>query len=343
MPNFPNYVKICQDLLKDLSPRTKEVISRRFGLKKPWQRETLESIGQSHKITRERIRQIEDDGLLKIKEKTNQHQKAFDYLASYLKKSGGLKREDLLLSQLGKKKFQSHIFFLLTIDNQFSRFTETEKLYPFWALSPQALNSVEKGINSLLEKLRENKEPLSLGALYKILPEKKSLNSQAFTSFVEISKEIEKGIDSFYGLKDWPEIRPRGLKDKAFLALKKEGKPLHFREITSVIDKLNFGGALSQGNKALSQTVHNELIKDPRFVLVGRGIYALSAWGYTPGYVKDIILKVLKEKGKPQSKEEIVKEVLKQRLVKKSTILLNLQNKKYFLKNPDNKYIPRLG
>ena len=337
MSNLPNYPKICEDLLKDPSPRTREVISRRFGLK-TGQRETLEFIGQSHNLTRERVRQIERDGFSKIKKRVASHQKVFDYLARYLKNSGGLKRENILLSQLGGQRFQPHVFFLLTYGDQFYRFAETKKFYPFWANSPKALNLAQKIISPLGPKLAKKKEPLSLQSLYKLSPEKKSLNSQAFNSFVEISKEIEKGIDNLYGLREWPEVSPRGLKDKAFLALKKEGRPLHFQDIASVIDKLNFNQESGERKKALPQTVHNELIKDPRFVLVGRGIYALFDWGYTPGYVKDIIEKVLKEKGKPQSKEEIIKEVSKQRLVKESTILLNLQNKKYFSKNSDNKY-----
>ena len=86
------------------------------------------------------------------------------------------------------------------------------------------------------------------------------------------------------------------------------------------------------------QTLHNELIRDPRFVLVGRGIYALKEWGYEEGYVKDIILKILQKAKKPLSKDEILQEVLKRKLVKKNTVLLNLANKKYFLRTPQGKY-----
>lgn len=341
MKNYLNYTKISQDLLKDLSPRAKEVVSRRFGIV-GGERETLESIGQSHNITRERIRQVEADGIVKVKKKVDSHQKAFNYLANYLKNCGGLKREDILLSQLGGQRFQPHVFFFLTIDDKFSRFGETQEFYPFWAVSQQAPNLAQKIISPLVKKLDKKGEPLSLEELYKIVPKIKPLSFQAFSSFIEISKEIEKGLSSLYGLKNWPAVSPRGLKDKAFLALKREGKPLHFQEITLAINKLDFEGEKDKERKALSQTVHNELIKDPRFVLVGRGIYALSEWGYEPGYVKDIIEKVLKEKSRSLSKEDIIREVSKQRLVKESTILLNLQNKKYFLRDSKGKYTFRL-
>jgi len=143
---------------------------------------------------------------------------------------------------------------------------------------------------------------------------------------LEISKKIQKNSEGFFGLKEWPEINPKGVKDKAFLVFKKEQKPLHFAQVAQLIDS------------ALPQTVHNELIKDPRFILVGRGIYALREWGYEPGMVKDVILNILKQAKNPLSKEEILQKTLKQRLVKQNTVFLNLSNRKYFLRTGDGRY-----
>ncbi len=147
---------------------------------------------------------------------------------------------------------------------------------------------------------------------------------------MEISKKIQQNKEGLFGLSDWPEINPRTIKDKAYLVLKKNQKPLHFSRITDLIE----GGALVQ-------TVHNELIKDPKFILVGRGIYALKEWGYEPGYLKDIILKVLKESQKPLTKQEILSAVFEQRMVKENTVLLNLSNKKYFLRDDKGRYLIR--
>ena len=137
-----------------------------------------------------------------------------------------------------------------------------------------------------------------------------------------------------YGLKGWLEINPRGVKDKAYLVLKKQNKPLHFRDITEFIDKLPFPFE----RQAHTATVHNELIKDQRFVLVGRGLYALKEWGYEPGVVKDIIYKTLKESKQPLTKQEILERVSKQRFVKPNTIALNLQNSDCFVKDQEGKY-----
>ena len=89
-----DYAKICQNLIKDLPQRQKEVISRRFGLK-TGQKETLEAIGKDYGITRERVRQIEEDGFLRLEPKIGQFQKTFQYFTGQLKKFGDLKKEDI--------------------------------------------------------------------------------------------------------------------------------------------------------------------------------------------------------------------------------------------------------
>ena len=100
---------------------------------------------------------------------------------------------------------------------------------------------------------------------------------------------------------------------------------LHFNEIAAAIKDSDF-----KRKDVTTQAIHNELIKDKRFVLIGRGIYALKEWGYKKGTVADVITDVLKKSGQPMHRDEIVKEVLKSRYVKETTILLNLQGKPQF-------------
>ena len=323
-----DYQKICRELLRDLPQRQKEIILRRFGLSPEASREggvkgeTLESIGKSYGITRERVRQIEKEGFLKLKPKTNRYQKIFQYFSKYLKAQGGLKKEDILLEQLGGENQKPQVYFLLTLGPDFERFGETENFYSLWTINRNSLILAKKVIDSFSNKLRKVNQPLTLKSFNPPF----SLSQTALISYLEISKEIQKNPEGLFGLRDWPEINPRGIKDKAYLVFKKEKKPLHFAEVARLLEG------------SLVQTVHNELIKDPRFVLVGRGIYALEEWGYYPGQVKDIILKVLKEERKPLTKEEILEKVRAQRLVKENTILLNLSNKKYFFRDPQGRY-----
>ena len=108
---------------------------------------------------------------------------------------------------------------------------------------------------------------------------------------------------------------------------------MHFVEIANLINENKF-----DKKKANPATVHNELILDKKYVLVGRGIYALKEWGYQKGTVADVILEIMKEKQSPMSKQEVVDEVLKQRMVKKTTIHIALLNRKLFKKADNHKF-----
>ena len=229
-----NYQIICHsNLLKDLPDKHKEVLARRFGLR--GEKETLEAIGRSFDITRERVRQIEEDGLRRLQDKTNSaiFQNLSRDFSKYFEECGWLKREDLLLQDLGGQKFKNHVFFFLTIGKQFRRFCETDDLHAFWASDGNAINFAGKALGVFASQLENKKELMALPK--EVLP-----------SYVEISKNILKGPRGLYGLRDWPEINPRGVKDRAYLVMKEEKRPLHFTQIAHLI-----------GKKALVQTVHN--------------------------------------------------------------------------------------
>ena len=330
-----NYSKICSELLEDLPKRDKEVIWRRFGLEGD-EKETLQGVGNSYGLTRERVRQIQEGTVSKIKPRVKNYEEVAEYFIDHLRSSGNLRKEDVLLASLGGQDFQNHVAFLLTVQDPFFRFPESDEYHSFWTIEPKSLNFAKKIINSFYNLLRKRKKPLNLGdlspfsAFGKNLEVKpiNALSLEATRSFLEISKKIHQNEEGYFGLPDWPEINPKGIKDRAYLVFKKEQKPLHFAQVAKLIS-----------NSCNVQTCHNELIKDPRFVLIGRGTYALQEWGYNPGVVKDVLLDILKMAKKPLAKEEIISSVLKQRLVKENTILLNLNNKKYFTKNKAGKYV----
>jgi len=333
-----NYQKIHRNLLKSLPERTREVIERRFGLEKD-ERETLEFIGGDYGVCRERVRQIEESGISLIKKEIKKppYQRIFQGLVGQFKENGDLKREDLLLTQF-LPKAQNQTLFWLTLGEPFLRFSETNDFYPLWTINSDSLNLAQKVIGSFVNKFENDKKLFSETEVLKIFKKDFKVGdkstSRTLLSYLEISKKIEQSPEGLFGLQEWPEVTPRGVKDRAYLALKKANKPLHFTEVAKSIDQLG----LTSKTPTLPQTVHNELIRDSRFVLVGRGIYALKEWGYIPGQVRDIISNVLQESKKPLAKEEIINKVLSQRLVKNNTILLSLQDKKYFSKTPQGKY-----
>ncbi len=332
--NKTNYPQIYAKLTKGLSPKTKDIFDRRFGVKSG-KVETLESIGKTLGITRERVRQIEEVGFNFVRKNHKETlDKVFAELNAYFEEQGGFKKEEIVLSDFGGAKNKAYVLFFLTLGDQFSRVCEKKDYHYFWSALQDPEKKVKDTLNLLVSDLENYGNLLLKGELLANFASQRNLNEQALDSYLEVSKKIQANKEGKLGLIEWPEIRPRSVKDKAFLVFKKHKKPLHFREITSFIDKLEYN---LPNKKTHPQTVHNELIKDPRFVLVGRGMYALGEWGYKPGTIKDVIESVLKEK--PQlAKDDIVKEVLAQRLVEKNTILIKLNNKKYFQKDANGRY-----
>lgn len=330
-----NYKQTYQKLTKNLPQKTKDIFERRFGIK-TGSPETLESIGKTLDITRERVRQIEEAGFNIIRKQNKEMlEGAFAQLAFYFDEKGGFKKEDLALEELGGKTAKPYVLFLLTLGEQFSRVCEKKDFYYFWSTIPDAKLKVKETLNSLVSNIQKIGKPVSKKELYAEFASKNGLSEQATASYLEISKRIQADKEGKLGLIEWPEIKPRGVKDKAFLVFKNQQKPLHFTKVASLIDELEYS---APDKKTYPQTVHNELIKDARFVLVGRGTYALSEWGYWAGTIKDVITRVLNDKNQPIHKDEIVKQVLAQRLVAKNTVLMNLNNKKFFEKDSKDNY-----
>jgi len=326
-----DYPKVCEDIFQELSSRKREVLEKRFGLTTD-EAFTLQAIGNNIGITRERVRQIENDAFEQLREtQKDKLEKVFQYFLDYFKEQGGLREESRLLEDLGKDKFQNHVLLLLNLGDDFSKFRETEEFYSFWTNQSDSLKQAKSVINNIVKEFKQSNSPMEIDEVGERIAF--NLKTPILVSYIDISKIIFQSPFGNYGLVQWPEINPRGLKDQAYLVLKRENKPLHFTEIAKLIGKLP-----SVSRDILPESVHNEVIRNDRFVLVGRGIYALKKWGYESGTVKEIIVNILKNSKKPLSKKELIKKVLEQRQVKESTIALNLQDKKVFEKDKKGKY-----
>ena len=333
--NKINYKQAYQKFTKGLSPKTKDIFDRRFGVK-TGSPETLEAIGKIFGITRERVRQIEEAGFNHVRKNNKEAIDAiYADFTNYFSEQGGFKKEENILEELGGKTQKPYILFLLTLGEQFTRVCEKKDYHYFWSHNESPQTKIKETLNSLVSEMQKIGSPISGKDFHEKVALKQRLSEQATLSYLEVSKRIQPNKEGALGLIEWPEIKPRGVKDKAFLVFKKHGKPLHFTEVASLIDKMEYN---LPNKKTYPQTVHNELIKDVRFVLVGRGTYALSEWGYVPGTIKDIITKVLKENNEPLHKDLVVEKVLAQRLVAKNTVLMNLNNKKHFAKDANEKY-----
>lgn len=332
--------QVTKRMLSDLSPRAYEVIVNRFGITDDAQRKTLEAIGQKYGITRERVRQIENTALSLIRKGDSfKNEKAvFEELKKLINTLGAVISEQDLLNHVSKDKLtQNNIHLYLTLGtSDFTKHKEDEHFKTRWSVDADVSEQVHKSLKSLFESL-SNDELVPEGELInRLLDEVKEVseqykNEEIARRWLSISKKMSKNPLGEWGKSTSSSIKTRGVKDFAFLMMRKHGSPMHFREVAKAV-------ASTFDKKCHVATCHNELIKDPRFVLVGRGIYALAEWGYKTGVVRDVIKELIKKNG-PMGKDEIVDQVMKERYLKKNTILVNLQNSKYFKKSKNGQYI----
>ncbi len=324
---------ISKKLLTTLNPRTREIVVNRYGLEKE-NRMTLEAIGKTYDITRERVRQIENFALGSIKKSKEYKESAFVFeeLKSIIKELGSVVSEDHLMRHISKDPvIQNHINLYLALGEDFEKHKESDNFQAHFSTDNKTAKHVREALDKLYSSISEEdlvseEEIFSrfTGHLSELVSEYKE-NKDIINRYLALSKVVGKNQLSEWGRTSSPHVKARGIKDYAYLIMRRAGRPMHFKEVATEINK-------TFGKKAHVATCHNELIKDSRFVLVGRGMYGLKDWGHTGGVVRDVIAEVLKEAGRPLHKDEVIKRVLAKRIVKPNTILVNLQNSKFFRK-----------
>jgi DNA-directed RNA polymerase delta subunit len=244
------------------------------------------------------------------------------------KNNGIIKKSDILekFNLIDKREANAINFFIVCFKSVFE--IEEKKIFKkILVSSKEILTDIKKIIQETEKIITEENKLFADHEIYtKLATIFPNVSKEQFFNFLDASHSVRKNKFGKWGMTDWTEVSPKGTREKVYLVLKEHKNPLHFTQIAKMIDKLEFGK-----RKAHPQTVHNELIKDNRFVLVGRGIYALSEWGYSRGTIKEVIENILQKNGKPMEKEEIISEVLKSRKVKKTTIMINLNNKNFYV------------
>lgn len=330
--------QVTKRLLAILPDRACDVMVSRYGLGKETEKMTLEAIGQKYAITRERVRQIENHAIQIIR-KSKEYQKdkkVFEELEAVLNSLGGLVTEEDLLNHISKEKsVHNHLNFLLILGESFKRSKEDEHFKHRWYIDEELSDKVHSSLHKLYNNLSDNDLVSEQDIIKSFAEHLKEVSDEykkeeILKRWLALSKAIAKNPLGEWGKASSPNVNAKGMRDYAFLVIRKHGSPIHFTEVAKQIEKLF-------KKKAHVATTHNELIKDPRFVLVGRGLYALSEWGYISGVVKDVVRKVLEQNG-PLTKDKIIEKVLKERYVKENTIMVNLQNPKYFKKDKEGRY-----
>jgi hypothetical protein len=324
-----------------LSPRQREVVFGRFGLDKKGEPQTLAELGKRYHVTRERIRQIEASALDLLKKEVTGNVQCADIVqrsVKRLKDAGGVLRAEDFFSyaaSLADGLTEQHLELLREASGAFEFHPGDKHYVPFYYLDAAALKNAIGFINQWVAHVRSKKHVVLAGRYEDELQgflKKKGVSKDHAANYLSISKKIHKNPFGDIGLAEWPEVKPQTVRDRVYLVLKKKATPLHFRMIAQSINQAKF-----DDRTASAPTVHNELIKDNRFVLVGRGMYALAEQGYEPGTAREVIHRLLKKQGALRPRDVILA-IQKERFFKPNTILVNLQNKNFFERMGDGTY-----
>lgn len=321
-------INIVNSLFAELLDREKDILSRRFGLQGD-KGQTLEKIGSLHKLTRERVRQIEVASIKKIKklEKLETSLATLrSVVQSLLAEHGGLIRRDYLLDILtvisleiagganesaadyeaNRQIYRNHFNFLLSklLEDDLELVDDSEQFNPSFKQRDSDVAYLEEVTKELLQKVGTLKKTHTTEELLNLLKKLETYNkhqatldqagsditpifkSQVFPDKAEVInsnkvlysllqsiKDLDQNKYGEWGIADWGEVKPKTVNDKIYLILKHAGAPLHFTDIAKKINEMKF-----DKKTANSATVHNELILDDRYVLVGRGTYGLKEW-----------------------------------------------------------------
>lgn len=341
----PTTSQIIEQLFSGLDARQRKVLTKRYGLDSG-EEQTLAELGKAFGVTRERIRQIESSAINEVRKQAAKSdlKTLVQHAIDQLTKTGGVRREDHLLTDLkhfaeGKDmpvNFANQVRFLLEVSGAVLYHREDDELNSHWHLSESHQEKAKEFLDSLVKHLRDRKHDTlnekKFDSFFHEVRELHKLENEVARHYMHISKKFGSNLYGDFGLTEWPEVSPKVSRDWIYLILKKASKPLHFEEIAGEIRRMR------PRKRTNTQTIHNELIKDRRFLLVGRGIYSLREHDALPaGTIRDILLHILKQEG-PMKPKDLIAKVLKNRIFKETTILFNLQNKKYFKRLQSGEY-----
>ncbi len=273
------FYSALEESLTSLPDRSKSIIRQRFGIDDN-EAKTLDAIGKENNITRERVRQLVNVSIYQINEsKSKDYERVQKIITDYIDSVGGIIFQERLLRYMSNNySVNAGIcnFYIHASEYVNSIQNNSKKPFSFAVFKKDFDFKKWNYVHDIVEKmLIKNDSVISFKDLKKeINNEVGDLSSDRIKEYLYISRSVMNNPFDEWGFKNWGEINPRGVRDKVFLVLKHTDKTMHFREIAKAIDECGLSG---HNKSTHPQTVHNELIKDERFVLVGRGAYELAS------------------------------------------------------------------
>lgn len=326
-----DFTELMTRILGLLTAKEKDIIERRFAIKAP-KKETLDRIGRSYSITRERVRQIEAVAIQKLARISQDPamQLVHNLAIAVLKDHGGAMVEEKLIEAMiklmgaEKELNPNSLKFALRVSRHLNKQDKNQFYRAFWFTEEYRLQDLRELMREITDILDSERKIMSFEEVYERL--EGEYNEEAVKSVMYVDWNFMVLKDGRYGLKSWRFLNPRSIKDCIIILLKKSKKPMHFRDILSALLT-----EFPKRKRVTLQACHNELIRHEDFVLLGRGTYGLKEWNMSAGTVCDLIVSVFKENNfEPMRRKDIIEKVLKRREVRLGTISLNLQKYPFF-------------
>lgn len=299
-------ISIVDSLFSELLDREKDILSRRFGLKGD-KGETLEKIGSLHKLTRERVRQIEAASIKKIKklEKLEESISSLkEVVESLLTEHGGLIRRDYLLdiltvislelngsaeagadTEANRQSYRNHFNFLISklMSDDLELVGDSEHFNPSFKKKDTEVDHLEELASDLLKKVDGLKKTFTTEELLDLLKKLEAYNKHT-AKLTGSSADITSIFKS--------QIFP----DKA-----------------EVINSNKILYSLMQALKNLEQNKYGE--------------WGIADWGEVkPKTVNDKIYLILKHAGAPLHFTEIAKKINEMKFDKKTANAATVHN-----------------
>lgn len=326
-------------MLSVLPERERNILADRYGL---WDgiAETLQDIGDKLALTRERIRQIEEKGLKRIRRLHNDGTiRSFiaDRIRTQLESDPqgtcGIVSEEEALGALAAEDTIEEaglaIEFFNDVDGAGENLLE-QSLVPVesgvYAATKRAANDYREVLRLVELSLQHQEKPLSETSLFDEVRIRagRDLTSgevRIASRILSISPKVTYLPKGTLALSEWKEFQKRDAPSVAEATLRLLGRPAHFREIAE-----KAGAIFGRTGLAGAATIHNALVtKRKSFVWVKPGTYGLVAWGLKRApFIKDRLIEVLSETRYPLAYWHLKEKVLEVCNCKEDSVRMTL-------------------
>lgn len=320
------------DLLFGLDERELYILSRRFGSPS----ETLDQIGTSLGVTRERVRQIEQSALRRLRV-SDGYRNATRISKALLEANGYITSETVAASM---RKISSDISsnVSLAIGSMVAsdlRGVRGQHPYPSivirdWQMR-LAIGKIQRVVDE--EVMREpDCTSESVAAVIGELPEFAAVSDWAQGAVAELWRCLRQRAEHKLA-----ERRRSATADGlAQEVLEDMGRPLHWRVVAEEVNRRR--GQL--GLRLLAENgIHKRLTgRKDLFSYADQGTYGLREWGDDVPYIRQLIKATLESAGKPLTKSQIANEARKVRDVKESSLSMYLDMHPDFYRGRSGKY-----